>query len=288
MIETAVVKPDLMRKPSAVNPVIGIIAGNGRFPLLAMKEARAQGYRVVLCAVQDEASPVLEKMADACRWVKIGQLGKMAQFFRSEGVHEALMAGKIEKVRLFQENVRPDLSMVKVLFKAKDFKDDSLLAGIADYLHGQGVDLLDSTVFMKHALPPAGVLGSKKPGREILEDIAFGFEIAKASAGLDIGQTAVVKKKAVLAIEAIEGTDAAIVRGGRLGNGKVTVVKVAKPNQDMRFDVPAVGLGTLRALTEARAAAFAFEAGKTIFLDQGEFIKGANKQGIVVFGVEKK
>jgi DUF1009 family protein len=266
---------------------LGIIAGNGKFPLLALKEARREGYRVAVCAIEKEADPGLGKIADICTWVKVGELKKLVKFFRAEGVHEAIMAGKIEKIRLFQENVKPDLEMFKVVMKTRDFKDDSLLSGIANYLHGEGIDLLDSTTFMKESLPRAGVLGKRKPSKEISEDLEFGFRMAKASAGLDLGQTVVVKKKAVLAVEAIEGTDAAILRGGDLGDGKVTVVKVAKPRQDMRFDVPAVGLRTLRALVAARAQAFGFEAGKTIFLDREEFIEKSDKAGIVLVGLEE-
>jgi DUF1009 family protein len=264
---------------------IGIIAGNGRFPLLALKEARREGYRIAVAAIEKEADENLTKMADSCAWVKVGELKKLVKFFRAEGVHEAIMAGKIEKVRLFQENVKPDLEMVKVVMKTRDFKDDSLLTGIADYLHGEGIDLMDSTAFMRDALPKAGVLGKRKPTKENWEDLRFGFSMAKAIAGLDIGQTVIVKKKAVLAVEAIEGTDAAIHRGAELGGGKVTVVKVAKPNQDMRFDVPAVGLKTLKSLMDAKAEAFGFEAGKTIFLDREEVLKQADKAGIAMVGL---
>lgn len=241
---------------------------------------------MVAALVEKEADPALAKMTDASLWVKVGELKKLAKFFLSEGVHEAVMAGKIEKVRLFQENVRPDFEMVKVLMKTRDFKDDSLLKGIADYLHEQGIDLMDSTFFMRDALPGAGLLGKKKPSREIMEDLEFGFQMAKSIAGLDIGQTVVVKKKAVIAVEAIEGTDLAIRRAGELAKGKVTVVKVAKPQQDMRFDVPAVGMRTLKALTDVHAEAFGFEAGKTIFLDREEFIKAANAKGIAVVGLK--
>ncbi len=264
---------------------IGLIAGNGRFPVLAAKEARDEGYKVVVCGIEKEAEPALEKMADAFTWVKVGELKKLVNFFRSNGVHEAIMAGKVEKIRLFQENVRPDLEMVKVLVKTRDFKDDSLLSGIADYLHGDGIDLMDSTFLMKQCLPGPGVLSRKKPSKEILGDLEFGFRMAKVIAGADIGQTVVVKKKSVLAAEAIEGTDHAIRRGGALGDGGVTVVKVAKPNQDMRFDVPAAGLRTIQSLVEAKAAAFGFEAGKTIFLDREEFVKRADQAGIVVVGL---
>ncbi len=265
---------------------IGIIAGNGRFPVLAAQEARREGWRIVAALIEKEADPGLAKMADASLWVKVGELTKLAKFFSGEGVHEAIMAGKIEKVRLFQENVRPDFDMVKVLMKTRDFKDDSLLKGIADYLHENGVDLLDSTFLMRDALPGAGLLGKKKPSREIMQDLEFGFQMAKAIAGFDIGQTVIVKKKAVIAVEAIEGTDPAIRRAGELARGKVTVVKVAKPNQDMRFDVPTVGMRTLKALTDVDAQAFGFEAGKTLFLDREEFVKTADAKGITVIGLK--
>lgn len=265
---------------------IGIIAGNGRFPILAAKEARQNGYRVVVSGLEKEADPALAKLSDAFSWVKIGELKKLVKFFKSEGVHEAIMAGKVEKIRLFQENVRPDFEMVKVLMKTRDFKDDSLLAGIAAYLHSEGIDLMDSTFLLKYALPGSGVLGKKKPSKEIQEDLEFGFKMAKYIAGADIGQTVIVKKKAVLAVEAIEGTDHAVRRGGALGNGKVTVVKVAKPNQDMRFDVPAAGLKTLQSLIDAKAEAFGFEAGKTIFLDRDDFLQKADEAGIAVVGMK--
>ncbi len=267
---------------------IGLIAGNGRFPILALQEARRQGFRVAVCGIEKEAESSLVKMADAFQWVKIGELKKLSKFFRAEGVHEGIMAGKIEKVRLFQENVKPDFEMIKVLMQTRDFKDDSLLSGIAKYLHGQGVDLLDSTTFIKDALPGPGLLGKRKPSKEVLGSLEFGFRMAKAIAGLDIGQTVVVKKKAVLAVEAIEGTDLAIHRGAELGSGKICVVKVAKPNQDMRFDVPTVGLKTLKSLISAKAEAFGFEAGKTIFIDREEFIQKADAAGIVVMGLQEE
>jgi DUF1009 family protein len=253
--------------------------------LLALNEARLQGYRVVVCAILKEADPALESKADACAWVKLGELKKLVKFFRSEGVHEAIMAGKVEKVRLFQENVKPDLEMVKVLMKTRDFKDDSLLSGVANYLKEEGIQLLDSTLFMKNCLPGAGVLGSRKPSAKVMEDIRFGFGIAKKIAGLDIGQTVVVKQKAILAVEAIEGTDRTIRRGSEVGGGNVVVVKVAKPHQDLRFDVPAIGLQTLKELIHSKASAFAFEAEKTLFLDQADFIEQADRKGIALVGV---
>ena len=264
---------------------MGIIAGNGRFPILVAEEAKRLGYRVVTCGIEQEAEPALQKLSDAFCWVKIGELKKLSKFMKDEKVHEAVMAGKIEKVRFFKENVRFDLEMMKVLMTLKDHKDDSLLGGIAKYLYDKGIVLQDSTCLLKDHMPGPGVLGKKKPSKAVLQNIQFGFEMAKKIAGADIGQTVVVKRKAVLAVEAIEGTDQTICRGGALGQGKIIVVKVAKPNQDMRFDVPAVGLTTLEGLIEAKAEAFAFEAYKTLFIGMDIFVEKANRAGIALYGV---
>ena len=175
--------------------------------------------------------------------------------------------------------------MMKVLMTLKDHKDDSLLGGIAKYLYKQGIVLQDSTCLLKHMMPGPGVLGKRKPSKAVLENIRFGFEMAKQISGADIGQTVIVKKKTVLAVEAIEGTDLAIRRGGELGEGEIIAVKVAKPNQDMRFDVPAVGLTTLEGLIAAKAAAFAFEAHKTLFIGMDIFVEKANRAGIALYGV---
>lgn len=263
---------------------LGLIAGKGRFPFLVAEEAKRAGYRVVCCGIAKESDPTLSRVTDTYSEVKLGQLKRLRDFFKKEGVSEAVMAGKIEKVRVFQGNVQPDLEMAKVLLKVRDFRDDSLLGGIASYLSSHGIELQDSTRLIKNALPGKGVLGKTRPSREIQEDIEFGWRTAKTLAGLDIGQTVVVKKKAVLALEAIEGTDETIRRGGLLGRGEITVVKVAKPNQDMRFDVPAVGLTTLERLIEAKAKALAFEAGKTLFLELDAFLRDADKAGMALVG----
>jgi len=265
---------------------IGIIAGNGRFPILAAAEAQRQGYRTVICALKGETDPQLETMADAWTCVKLGEMAKLVRFFKEHQVAQLLMAGKVEKVRLFQENIQPDFDMLKILMKVRNFKDDSLLLAIAGYLEDQGLPLLDSTQFMKDRLPGEGVLGKKKPSAEMMEEIRFGFEMAKAIAGLDIGQTVIVKKKAVIAVEAIEGTDLAIKRAFSLGRSGCVVVKVSKPKQDMRFDVPVMGLQTMDELIAAEAEAIAFEAGKTILMDQEEFVAKANSHNIVVYGIQ--
>ena len=239
---------------------------------------------MVCCGIAKESDPTIEKLTDVYREIKLGQLARLRDFFKSEGVSEAVMAGKIEKVRIFQGDVRPDLEMAKVLLKIRDFRDDSLLGAVAGYLSSYGIELQDSTRFLKEALPGPGILGKRRPSREVEEDIEFGWKVAKALAGLDIGQTVVVKQKAVLALEAIEGTDETIKRGGVLGHGGVVVIKVAKPNQDMRFDVPAIGLGTLDELMRAKAKALAFEAGKTLFIDLDALVKKADQAGIALVG----
>lgn len=267
---------------------LGLIAGNGKFPFLVAREARSQGLRVVIAGLEKEADPELSALADRFTWVKIGALANLVKFFKAENAQEVVMAGKVEKVKIFQSHVRPDLEMVKVLLKTRDFKDDSLLGGIADYLEKQGIRILDSTAWVSQAMPQAGVLGKIKPSKDIWEDIRFGYHMAKHMAGLDVGQTVVVKKKAVIAVEAIEGTDLAIQRGGELAGGGVTVVKVAKPKQDLRFDVPAVGLATVQSLIQAKALALAFEAGKTIFLEQEAMIREADRAKIVLIGITEK
>jgi hypothetical protein len=265
---------------------LGVIAGNGQFPFLVAEEARRQGYRVVIAGLEKEADPKLALLADHFEWVKIGALGSLIRLFKNEKANEAMMAGKVEKVRLFQGNVRPDLAMVKALVKIRDYKDDSLLGAVAGALDKEGIKLLDSTLLLRDALPGPGVLTKKKPGKQDWEDIRFGWQLAKAIAGQDVGQTVAVRKKAVMAVEAIEGTEEAIRRAGKLSGGNMTVVKVAKPKQDMRFDVPAFGMNTIQALIESRAHTFAFEAGKTIFFDRVKVIAEADKHGMILIGVQ--
>ena len=263
--------------------IIGIIAGNGGLPELLLKEAKKAGYRVVLCAVEGEAEKELTRFADAVEWIRVGQLGRLVRFFKREGVRKTMMSGKIRKTNLFRGEVRPDLEMIKVLANVRDHSDDSLLGGIAKYLDGQEMPLLSSTTFLsEEALPKRGVLTKRKPSKAECRDIEFGWKLAKAMGRLDIGQTVVVKHQAVLAVEAIEGTDEAILRGGELGAGGVTVVKVSKPNQDFRFDVPTVGMTTLDAMIQARAHVLAIEARRTILLDRDRFVQKANANKIAV------
>lgn len=270
-----------------MNQSLGLITGNGSFPELVLKEAKDQGLRIALCAIKEETDPHLESLADRTHWIKLGQLGAIVDFFKREHIEQAIMAGKITKTNLLKGEVRPDLDMIKALAKVKNHSDDSLLGAIANYLNSKGIKLLSSTSFLTdESLPKKGTLTKRKPSQAELADIEFGWKLAREMGRLDIGQTVVVKNEAVLAIEAIEGTDEAILRGGRLGSGEVTVVKVAKPNQDMRFDVPTIGLKTLDALIQAKARVLAFEAGKTILLDRKRFVDRANEHKMTVVSKE--
>jgi len=266
-----------------MNQTLGLITGNGLLPSVVLKEAKRTGYRAAVCAIQGETDPLIASSADAITWIRLGQLGKILKFFKAQGVREAIMAGKITKTNLFHGDIRPDLEMIKVLTKARNHSDDSLLGGIADHLNTKGIKLLDSTTFLSEdALPQAGILTVRKPSKKELADIEFGWKLAKEMGRLDIGQTVVVKDQAILAVEAIEGTDEAILRGGILGHGGVTVVKVAKPKQDMRFDVPVIGLRTLEAMIKAKAQVLAFEAGKTIILERERLVAKANEHRITI------
>jgi len=261
---------------------IGLIAGNGKLPIVIAKEAKASGCEVHICAIKGEAAIDLEKIADSIEWIKLGQLGKLIQYFKSKEICDAVMAGKITKTNIMKGDVVPDLEMIKMMASVKDRKDDTLLGAIADYLGGRNIRLLSSVGFLEKALPKAGVLSKRKPNKSDEEEIDFAWDLAKQIAGLDIGQTVVTKNKAVLAIEAIEGTDQAILRGGELGGGGVVVAKVAKPNQDMRFDVPTIGLQTLDVMLRAKVDILAMEAGKTILLERDEFLKKANQHHMLV------
>ncbi len=266
-----------------MNQTLGLITGNGLLPSVVLREAKRTGYRAAVCAIQGETDPLIASSADAITWIRLGQLGKILKFFKAQGVREAIMAGKITKTNLFHGDIRPDLEMIKVLTKARNHSDDSLLGGIADHLNTKGIKLLDSTTFLsKDTLPQAGILTTRKPSKKELVDIEFGWKLAKEMGRLDIGQTVVVKNQTILAVEAIEGTDEAILRGGILGNGGVTVVKVAKPKQDMRFDVPVIGLRTLEAMIKAKAQVLAFEAGKTIILERERLVAKANEHRITI------
>src|SRR5436190_20187565 len=260
---------------------LGLIAGNGSFPFLVLDGARKAGVSVAVAAIREETDPKIERVADNVTWVGVGQLGKMLRFFKSEGVEKAIMAGQVKHVQIFSSSI-PDLRMVKMLLKLPRKNTDALIGAVANELASEGIELIDSTHFLKDQLPSVGTLTKRKPVDRERADIEYGLEIAHEIARLDLGQTIVVRDRACVAIEAMEGTDAVILRAGQLVNGRLTVVKIAKPDQDMRFDVPVVGVPTIESMIESRANCLCVTAGKTLMFDREEMIALANKNKIAV------
>ncbi|MDG4476348.1 LpxI family protein [Thiovibrio frasassiensis] len=265
---------------------IGIIAGSGQFPKLFAEAAKKAGREVVIVAHQGESWPELESIADRFCWVKLGQLGKIIGFFREHGVTETVFLGAITKTKIFKD-VWPDLKGLTLWNKIDARQDDAILRAVAEALEKEGIHVLESTLYLKDLLFPKGVLTKKKPSAEQLDDIRFGWQAARAIGALDIGQCVVVRDRTVLAVEAIEGTDAAIMRGGTLGKEKTVVVKVKKPKQDFRFDLPAIGVKTIETMSEVKGAVLAVETGQALLFDREAVIEAANRAGIVVVGVEE-
>jgi len=261
--------------------VVGMIAGGGQFPLLIAEAARKQGMRVVAVAHLNETDPTLSDRVDDIVWIKLGQLGQLIKAFKQRGVTEALMAGTITKKRMF-ENIRPDVKGLTIMSKLAFFHDDDILRAVTRELAGEGVHIIGSTRFLPELVAPEGCLTRRRPNRAEKEDIRFGWKMAKALGHLDIGQCVVVRKKTVLALEAIDGTDATILRGGTLAREKAVVVKVSKPGQDLRFDVPCVGLETIRTITRVNGAVLAVEAGNTLLFDRSEMIAEADRNHIAI------
>jgi len=261
---------------------IGLIAGYGHFPLELAESLNQAGYEVHTVAAREETFPEIEKITASTCWLHVGQIGGMIKAFKRAGVTEVVMAGKVRKLHLFR-NFRPDLTAMKGLLRLKDKRDDSILNTIADLLHEGGLTLIDQTLYAGQMLAGKGHLaGPAAKKREA--DMIFGFAQAKGIAGLDIGQTVIVQKQAVLAVEAIEGTDESIKRGGSLGSGEAAVIKVAKPEQDLRFDVPAVGPDTLETMKASGCNLLVVEAGKTLMIERQRFIELAGQYGISVYG----
>ncbi|MGB6288588.1 MAG: UDP-2,3-diacylglucosamine diphosphatase LpxI [Desulfobulbales bacterium] len=263
---------------------IGIIAGGGQFPLLFAQAVRRHGLKVYAAAHQGETDETLADQVDALQWVRLGQLGKIIDFFKKEGVTKTVFIGSITKTNIFRD-VRPDLKGLGLWNKIDIKQDDSILRAIADRLAKDGIEVVASTNYVPELLFPQGILTRKKLTKEQKNDIVFGWKIARAMGSLDIGQCVVVRNQTVLAVEAIEGTDAAIRRGGTLGKEKAVVVKLKKPNQDLRFDLPAVGEKTIVSMLEVKAAVLAVEAGYALFFDRESVIRAADAAGLVVVGV---
>lgn len=265
---------------------VGLIAGIGLLPVEFMRTAQAQGYEVVVVAVVPDVEVELEAEANSFHAISLLKINKIIKTLKEEGVKEVTMLGKVTKELLYKDFAFPDMRTLKILNRLRNRKDDTIMLAIVEELKGEGIEVADQTMYLKPLMPKVGVLTKKGPSKEQLEDIAFGFELAKEMGRLDVGQTVVVKHKAVMAIEAIEGTDACIRRGGELGRGEAVVVKTAKPNQDPRFDVPAVGRTTLQSMIDSGCTLLAMEAERTLFVEQEAVIAEANKRGIVICAVK--
>ncbi len=262
---------------------LGIIAGSGVYPLLLADAARVAGVKkIIVAAFTDETSPEISNRADEIEWLRVGQLGKLLSFFRDASVRHAIMAGQIAPDNLF--SLRPDFKAMFLLARLKQRNAESIFGAIADQLAEIQVELLPATTFLDHLLAPAGHIAGPKLKEREEEDVTFGFEIAKQLSALDVGQTIVVKNGTVLAVEAFEGTNEAILRGGSLGKKNAIAIKVTKPGQDMRFDVPVIGTETLRVAVEAKVRAIAVESGRTLLLEKAALIALAERSKISLVG----
>jgi DUF1009 family protein len=267
---------------------LGLIAGNGRFPFLVLDAARAAGHQVTIIALKEEAFPDLETEAARApaaplHRVSLGQLGTWVNLLKKAGVTHAVMAGQVKHTKLFSDII-PDMMAIGLLMRIKAKNTDAIIAGVADALRDHGMELIDSTAFLAPLLAREGLMTTRALSGEEREDLEFGYRIADTVAGLDIGQTIAVKSKAVVAVEAMEGTDQVIARAGQLAGRGVRIVKVAKPNQDMRFDVPVVGVATIRAMQAAGATTLSVDAGKTLMIDGDAIVAAADAAGIAIVG----
>ncbi len=260
----------------------GLIAGNGRFPFLVLEGARNQGIEMAVIALKEEASPELEKVAKRLHWVSLGELSKAIELLQREGVQQAVMAGQVKHNKIFSA-IRPDWKLAKLLFSLPRKNTDSLIGAVAKVLQDEGILLVDSTMFLKPLIPDAGVLTRRAPSEEEAADMDYGLQVARQIAGMDIGQTVVIADRACVAVEAMEGTDETIARAARFAQGeKLVVVKVSKPGQDMRFDVPVIGLPTVESMKQAGATALAVDATRTLLFDREKLVELADAAGIAI------
>jgi len=263
-----------------------LIAGNGRFPFLVLEAARSQGIEMAVIGIREEAFPELEKQAPRMHWVSLGELGKAIDLLHQEKATKAVMAGQVKHNKIFS-SIKPDWRMAKLLFSLATKNTDSLIGAIANLLREEGIELVDSTAFLKPLLPEPGVLTRRAPDEREAADIQYGRSLARQVAGLDLGQTVVISDCACVAVEAMEGTDETIERAARIAGDKpLTVVKVSKPKQDMRFDVPVVGVPTIELMKRCRATALAIDARRTLLMDRAEMIAAADAAGIAVQAFE--
>ncbi|MCM8814126.1 MAG: UDP-2,3-diacylglucosamine diphosphatase LpxI [Candidatus Omnitrophica bacterium] len=275
-----------MNNPLPAGARIGLLAGNGNFPRLFARAAKQAGFSIVAFAINEETDPALAAEVESIHWIGVGQLRELLQLLAREGIRTAVMAGQIKHQRLFEPTAM-DGELAQLLRQSADHRTDSILGAVAARLAQSGIELIDSSLFLKELMPAAGVMTDCRPSPEQLQDVVFGAKIAAAITALDIGQTVVVKNKTVLSVEAIEGTDEAIRRGSQFGQGGAIVVKLSKPNQDMRFDIPVIGRRTIAALIEHSAALLAIEAEKTLFFDQEMVLAQANKHAICIMAIPR-
>jgi UDP-2,3-diacylglucosamine hydrolase len=251
-----------------------------------LEAARTQGIDMIVAAIKEETFPEIEQHAKTVHWMSLGQLGKLIKTFKSEGVNHAVMAGQVKHKQIFSSIV-PDLKMIQVLASLAVKNTDSLIGAVARVLEGEGIHLMDSTLFLKPLLPQPGVLTRRAPTDEEKRDLDYGYRLARELGRLDVGQSIAVTDGACVAVEAMEGTDAVMERAASLVNGRpLRVIKLAKPNQDLRFDVPVIGLATIRLMARLKVSALAIEAGKTLMIDREQLIREADIQGIAIVAVE--
>ena len=281
--------PLMASSRSAKPEKLGLIAGMGGLPLALAAEARKMGHYIVAIALQPPADESLKPLADEFHKISVGRFGRLLSLLKKQSITNVVMAGKVPKTLLYENksSIIPDLKAVKLLFSLKNHSDDTIMSAVVRELENKGITVHKTTDFAKDLLVAEGVMTRSKPSKKDIEDIEFGWGVAKNIGGLDIGQTVVIKNLAVMAVEAIEGTDKAINRGGKLAEKNAVVIKVSKPDQDMRFDVPVAGIETLRTMKKVSARVLALEAGKCLIMDKKKFIKEADKSGIVVMGVKK-
>ncbi len=264
---------------------IGLIAGGGQFPILFAKAANRKGFAVYAAAYLKEADPAIKDHVASLEWMHLGQVGRLIRYFNRNGIDQAVMLGAIRKTRLFTD-VKPDMKAIRIAANLKAMHDDGILRAFAGAMENEGIKIRPSTFLLPELIAEKGCWTRRKPNRAENADIVLGWKIAKEIGRMDIGQCIVVGGGSVLAVEAVEGTDETVRRGGALGNGEAVVVKICKPNQDTRFDVPAIGSGTIRTMIDARARALAIEAGKAVVFDREEMIRMADNAGIAVTAID--
>ena len=264
--------------------LLGLIAGNGKFPFLFAQKAKSQNYKVIAAGIRGDTSFLLRFLVNKYECFKVGELKKLFAYFQGAGITQVMMAGQVNPNNLFEKDIAFDDEFRSLFEALNDRKADTIFTAVADRLRDHGLELVDSTFLLKEYLAPKGTITKRGPSLNELDDIVFGMTIAKEMGGIDVGQTVIVKDKAIVAIEAMEGTDNTIYRGGKIARQGAIVIKMSKPDQDLRFDVPVIGPRTIKAMIKSRAKCLGIEAGKTLIIDYDTCIKLANKFGICIVG----